>query len=91
MDKRTLYSALATSFLTLPNGDEVVQVTRDSLVDKPMAGDFLSSSVIEEKPYGKHERFRKLSLRFQKLTLILDVVNDYKSNRQFVNSFQIVS
>ena len=91
MNSETLYSSLATTYLTLPEGDHIVQITKDQLEDQQQVGDFLYASVIDEKPFGAYETFKRLSLRFQKLTLILDVVNDFKSNKQFVNSFQIVS
>jgi hypothetical protein len=90
MNNQLLYSALATKFLSLPQGDNIVQLAKDELKDKSIVGSFLSSVILEERAFGKHELFRKLSLRFQKMTLILDVVNDYKRDKQFVNNFQIV-
>ena len=91
MRTESIYTSLATTFLSLPDGDQVVQLTKDQLESEHKVGDFLSASVLSEQSNGTYETFRKLALRFQKLTLILDVVNDFKRNKQFVNSFQIVT
>lgn len=90
MRTSNIYSGLAMDYLNLSEGDQIVDITRDRLEQEEAFGAFLSASVLEERAGTKNELFRKLALHFQKLTLILDVVNDKTYKKQFVNSFQVI-